>query len=118
MLGAFAAVALLLASIGVYGLISYSLTQRIREIGVRMALGARRWDVFQMVISQGVRLALIGLVIGAAGALALARLLSSFSSLLYGVGANDPLTFAIVSIALAAVAFAGVLYSGAPRHPR
>lgn len=106
LLGAFAVVALLLASIGIYGLISYSLAQRIREIGVRMALGAARRNIFQMIVGQGVRLALIGLVIGAAGALLLARLLSSFSSLLYGVGANDPLTFVIVSIVLAAVALA------------
>jgi len=104
LLGAFAAVALLLASIGIYGLISYSLTQRVREIGIRMALGAARKDIFQMIVGQGLRLALIGLVTGAVGALALARLLSSFSSLLYGVGANDPLTFVAVAIALAVVA--------------
>ena len=101
---AFAALALLLALVGVYGVISYSTTQRIREIGVRMALGARREDVLRMVVGQGLRLALSGLAIGVAAALILTRVLSSFSHLLYGVSANDPLTFATASVMLIAMA--------------
>jgi putative ABC transport system permease protein len=104
LLGAFAGLALLLASIGIYGVISYSVAQRVHEIGIRMALGAERSRVFRMVIGQGLRLALIGSALGAVAALVLARLLSSFSHLLYGVGASDPATFVAVSSALAGVA--------------
>jgi predicted permease len=104
LLGAFAGLALLLASVGIYGVISYSVTQRIHEIGIRMALGAEKRNIFRMVIGQGLRLALFGLAIGTASALILTRLLSSFSQLLYGVGANDPLTFVAVSLVLASVA--------------
>jgi predicted permease len=104
LLGVFAGLALLLASIGIYGVISYSVIQRVHEIGIRMALGAERRDVFRMVIGQGLRLALAGVAIGAATALVLARLLSSFSHLLYGVGARDPVTFLAVSVALTGVA--------------
>lgn len=104
LLAAFAGLALLLASLGIYGVISYSVSQRLREIGIRMVLGARKSDVFRMIIGQGLRLALIGLAIGAAGALILARVLSSFSSLLYGVGAGDPLTFVTVTLLSASVA--------------
>jgi predicted permease len=104
LLGAFAGLALLLASVGIYGVISYSVAQRIHEIGIRMALGAEKRNIFQMVIGQGLRLALFGLAIGTASALILTRLLSSFSHLLYGVGANDPLTFVAVSLVLAGVA--------------
>jgi putative ABC transport system permease protein len=104
LLGAFAGLALLLASVGIYGVISYSVAQRGHEIGIRMALGAERRDVFRMVIGQGFRLALVGLAIGAAATLILIRLLSSFSQLLYGVGAGDPLTFTVVSLLLAGVA--------------
>jgi ABC-type antimicrobial peptide transport system permease subunit len=104
LLGTFAVLALLLASLGIYGVISYSVAQRLREIGIRMALGARRWDVFRMVIVQGLRLAAIGLAIGTVCALALARVLSSFSQLLYQVGANDPLTFFTVIVMSAGVA--------------
>jgi predicted permease len=104
LLGVFATLALLLASIGIYGVISYSVIQRVHEIGIRMALGAERRDVFRMVIAQGLRLALAGVAIGAAAAFILARLLSSFSHLLYGVGAGDPATFLAVSAVLTGVA--------------
>lgn len=104
LLGTFAGLALLLASIGIYGVISYSVTQRVQEIGIRTALGAQGRDVFQMVIGQGLRLALVGVGIGVAAALILTRLLASFSRLLYGVGASDPATFVTISILLTAVA--------------
>ena len=103
LLGTFAGLALLLASIGAYGVISYSVTQRTHEIGIRMTLGAEKRTVFRMVIAQGLRLAVAGLAIGAVAALILARVLSSFSHLLYGVGAGDPLTFVAVSLVLTAV---------------
>ncbi len=105
LLGAFAALALLLASVGIYGVISYSMTQRLHEIGIRMALGAERWDVFRLVIGDGLRLALTGVAIGGAAALILARMLPSFSHLLYGVQSRDPLTFLAVSLVLIAVSF-------------
>jgi predicted permease len=103
LLGAFAVVALLLASVGLYGVISYSVTMRLQEFGIRMALGAGRRDVSKMVIGQTMWLAVAGLLIGAAGALLLARLLSSFSRLLYGVRTSDPLTFLSVSLLLVGV---------------
>jgi predicted permease len=103
LLAAFAVLALLLSSVGIYGVISYSVTLRVQEIGIRMALGAARQDVLRMVIGQGLRLALAGLLIGAAGALLLARLLSSFARLLYGVRTSDPLTFISVSLVLVGV---------------
>jgi predicted permease len=104
LLGAFAVLALLLATVGIYGVISYSMSQRVREIGIRMALGAEKPDVLRMVVGQGVRLALTGVAIGAAAALILTRLLSSFSQLLYGVRASDPLTFVAVSLVLISAA--------------
>ena len=103
LLGAFAALALLLASVGIYGVISYSVIQRVHEIGIRMSLGAENRDIFRMVIGQGLRLALIGLGVGTIAALILTRLMLSFSNLLYGVGTNDPLTFITVSLVLTAV---------------
>jgi len=104
LLGTFAGLALLLASIGIYGVVSYSVTQRIHEIGVRMALGAGRRNIFRQVIGQGLRLVLAGLVIGTAAVLILTRMLSSFSHLLYGVRASDPLTLASVAVVLSGVA--------------
>jgi predicted permease len=104
LLGAFAALALVLASVGIYGVISYSVAQRIHEIGIRMALGAHKRDVFRMVVGQGLALALAGLAIGVVAALILTRVLSSFSLLLYGVGAGDPVTFVTVSVMLLFVA--------------
>ncbi len=100
LLVAFAALALLLATVGIYGVISYSTAQRIPEIGIRMALGAAKWDVLRMLVGQGLRLALIGIAIGAFAAVTLTRALSSFSRLLYGVRATDPLTFVAVSLCL------------------
>jgi predicted permease len=104
LLGSFAGLALLLASIGIYGVISYSVSQRVHEIGIRMALGAEKRGIFHMVIGQGLRLAAAGLLIGAAAALILTRLLSSFSNLLYGVTPTDPITFLSVAALLTAVA--------------
>ncbi|MGA2326517.1 MAG: ABC transporter permease [Bryobacteraceae bacterium] len=101
LLGIFALVALALAAVGIYGVISFSVTRRTHEIGVRLALGARRNDVLGMVVLDAVGLALIGVAIGVAGGLALTRLLGS---LLYGVSATDPVIFAAVSLVLTAVA--------------
>jgi len=98
LLVAFAGTALLLASIGIYGLISYSTAQRVPEIGIRMALGATGLDVMQMLMGHGLRLVLAGIAIGVAAALVLTRAVSSFSGLLYGVQATDPLIFTAVSL--------------------
>jgi putative ABC transport system permease protein len=103
LLAAFALLALLLASVGIYGVISYSVTERVRETGIRIALGAEKSDIFRMIIGQGIRLALVGIGIGIGAALILTRLLSSFSHLLYGVTASDPATFIGVSLVLTAV---------------
>jgi len=100
LLGVFAGLALVLASVGIYGVISYSVAQRVQEIGIRIALGANRRDVLGMVIWRGLRLAIAGLGIGMVAALALARVLGSFSRLLYGVHVSDPLTLTVVSLIL------------------
>src|SRR3712207_9224926 len=97
LIAAFALVGLLLAAVGTYGVISYSVAQRRHEIGVRMALGARAPDILRLVVGQGLGLALAGVGLGLAAAFALTRVMSS---LLYGVSATDPLTFAAVSLAL------------------
>jgi predicted permease len=104
LLGTFAGLALLLAAVGIYGVISYSVAQRIHEFGIRVALGADKRDVLRMVMGQGLALALAGLAIGVVVALILTRVLSSFSLLLYGVGASDPVTFIAVSVMLFFVA--------------
>jgi putative ABC transport system permease protein len=101
LMASFSMIAQLLAAVGIFGVISYSASQRTREIGIRMALGAERRDVLRMVIGQGLKLALIGVVIGIVGAFALTRFLAS---LLYGVTPTDPVTFTAVSLILIAVA--------------
>jgi len=101
LMGVFAALAMGLAVVGIYGVVSYSVSQRTHEVGVRLALGAERVDVLRLVVGQGMLLTGIGLGIGLGGALALTRFLSSF---LYGVRATDPITFAVVALALAGVA--------------
>ncbi|HXU10075.1 MAG TPA: ABC transporter permease, partial [Blastocatellia bacterium] len=102
LLGVFAGVALILASVGIYGVMSYSVTERTHEIGIRMALGAKERDVVAFIVRQGLILALIGSVIGLIAAFALTRVMSS---LLYGVTATDPVTFIAVPAVLAVVAF-------------
>ena len=103
LLGVFAAVALLLASVGIYGVISFVAGQRTHEIGVRMALGAQSADVMRQVLGEGLRMALAGVVAGVAAASGLTRLMANQ---LFGVGTQDPLTFAAVAVALTLVALA------------
>ena len=101
LLAVFAAIALLLAAIGIYGLMSYSVEQRLQEIGIRVALGATRSDVLRLMVLQGMKLAGIGIVLGLAAAYGATRLLAS---LLFGVKANDPLTFVAVAAMVSIVA--------------
>jgi len=103
LLGIFAALAVLLASIGIYGVISYVVGQRTHEIGLRVTLGAQRGDVLRLVLGQGAAMALLGVLIGTAAALGLTRLLAK---MLFGVSAHDPQTFIGVAILLTAVALA------------
>jgi putative ABC transport system permease protein len=103
LLGAFATVALILAGVGIYGVMSYSVSRRTQEIGIRMALGAQGRDVLRLVVFQGISHALAGVAVGLAGALALSRLMAG---LLYGTQPNDPATFAAVVLLLSGVAVA------------
>jgi putative ABC transport system permease protein len=103
LLAAFAAIALLLAAVGIYGVMSYSVSRRTHEIGIRMSLGASRANVVGLVVTQGMKLALAGAAAGVLGALLLSRLMTK---LLYGVRPTDPLTFVTVSLGLVAIAFA------------
>ena len=107
LLAVFAAVALALAAIGVYGVLAYSVSRRTHEIGIRVALGARQADILRHVLGEGTRLALIGVAAGAGASFALSRVMSS---LLFGVDATDPLTFAAVALLLALVAIAAAYF--------
>jgi putative ABC transport system permease protein len=101
LLGIFSSAALLLAAVGIYSMVSYSVSQRTREMGIRLAIGAERKDVLLLVLGQGAKVALLGIAVGIAAALSLTRLMSN---LLFGVGATDPLTFAGVAMLLTLVA--------------
>ncbi|HTH48359.1 MAG TPA: FtsX-like permease family protein, partial [Candidatus Limnocylindria bacterium] len=101
LLGVFGATALLLSAVGIYGVMAYSVTRRIGEIGIRMALGAQRNDILGLVFRQGGRLIGLGVAFGLLGGLTLTRFLGS---MLFGVSAHDPATFAVIAVLLAAVA--------------
>src|SRR6185436_10298896 len=107
LLAIFAGLALILASVGIYGVMSYSVTQRTQELGVRMALGAQRRDIFSLVLKQGIILALIGVAIGLAGAIGLSKALAS---VLYGISATDPVTFILVAVIMVAVALVACFF--------
>ena len=102
LLGMFAALAMVLAATGIYGVMSYSVAQRTHEIGVRMALGARHLDVLKLVVRQGMLLTVAGVILGLLGSFAMTRVMST---LLFGVTTRDPITFIGVAVLLSAVAF-------------
>jgi len=114
LIGSFAVLALILAMVGLYGLISHSVSQRTREVGVRIALGAEPRDVMRLVVGEGARLTMIGVGAGMFAALGLTQLMRS---LLFGVKAFDPLTFVTVALLLTLVAICGLLHSYQTRHP-
>jgi putative ABC transport system permease protein len=106
-LGAFGALALLLAAVGLYGVIAYSVSRRTREVGIRVALGAERWQVVRMILGQGARLGAAGVALGALGAAATAQVLGS---LLYGVSGLDPAAYAVaIGVLLLVVLFANLV---------
>jgi ABC-type antimicrobial peptide transport system permease subunit len=105
--GVFAALALLLSSLGIYGVVSYLTAQRTQEIGVRVALGAQRADVLRMILGQGIKITALGVLIGLVAAFGLTRLMSK---LLFGVSASDPVTFIAVALLLALVALAACYF--------
>jgi len=106
LLGAFAIVALVLAAVGIYGVIAYSVTQRTQELGIRRALGARQTDILLLIAGQGLALTLAGIVSGIAGALALTRVMKG---LLFQVNATDPATFCGIAVLVVAVSLAASL---------
>jgi putative ABC transport system permease protein len=106
LVGLFALIALLLAAAGLFGVMSYSVTQRTQEIGIRLALGAQRYDVLRLVVGQGMRFVAVGLLLGLIGVFACTRLLQS---LLFGVGATDLPTMLAVTLILTAVSFVACL---------
>ncbi|HEX8186644.1 MAG TPA: FtsX-like permease family protein, partial [Blastocatellia bacterium] len=101
LLTSFAVAALILAAVGIYGVMSYLVSQRKSEMGIRLALGAQSWDIMRLILGEGLKLISIGVTVGLGAAVALTRLLSS---LLFGVSATDPMTFAFISLSLVAVA--------------
>jgi putative ABC transport system permease protein len=109
LLSIFAGIALVLAIVGIYGVMSYSVTQRTHEIGIRMAIGAQPRDVFKMIIGQGMMLALIGVAFGLAGAFGLTRLMAT---MLFGVEPTDPATFAVIAVLLTLVALVACYIPG------
>jgi putative ABC transport system permease protein len=110
LLGVFAGLALLLAAVGLYGVMAYNVTQRTHEIGLRMALGAQRGDVLKLVLCQGMTMTVLGVVVGIAGALALVRAMSQvMAQMLFGVQAMDPATFVAIPVVLLAVALLACL---------
>jgi putative ABC transport system permease protein len=113
-LGVFAALALVLACVGIYGVVAFSVLERTQEFGIRMALGANQRDVLRLVLGQGTRLTLLGVGLGIVAALVVTRLMAT---LLYGVSATDPLTFAAVALLLGLVAL-GACYIPARRATR
>jgi ABC-type antimicrobial peptide transport system permease subunit len=114
LLGSFAGVALLLALIGIYGSIAYSVAQRTQEMGIRRALGAQQSDILRLVVGQGLRFALAGVIVGVAGAWGLTRLMKT---LLFHVSATDPVTFMAVAVIFLLVAL-GASYIPARRASR
>jgi putative ABC transport system permease protein len=107
LLAAFSIAALLMAAVGIYGLIQYSIATRTREIGIRMAVGAQAGEIFRMILGEGLKLSLTGLMLGLFGALWLGQ---AGSSLLFGVTPTDPLTFIVVSLLVVGVAVAACCF--------